>query len=173
MDLALVPLIALCVSSVLSIAALVISFLSYRNSRRAQRSSEDAHHHTQIVSFEQRREEVRVILFESQLHLGAINDCASLINRMIPLAAGVDEETRARLTKTYCDLITETAEKGDLLKSALKALDDLPASPSTESRILIEKARGIMERDFKNVQELSRVVQETSKVLFEIGPESK
>jgi hypothetical protein len=61
-----IPLIALCVSSVLSVAAIVISVLSFRSSRRAQ-------HHTQIVSFEQRRQEVRQILFEGQLMIGEIN----------------------------------------------------------------------------------------------------
>jgi hypothetical protein len=56
-----IPLIALGLSGI----ALIISALSFWFSRRAQ-------HHTQIVSFEQRKQEIRRILLEEQVLHGEI-----------------------------------------------------------------------------------------------------
>jgi hypothetical protein len=58
---------------VLSVAALIISGLSPWNARTARRNSEDAQYHTQIVSFEQRKYDVRQILFQRQILTAEIN----------------------------------------------------------------------------------------------------
>jgi len=60
MDNTYFPLIALCVSTVLSVAAIVIS--------RSQQ------HHNQIVSYEQPRQEVRQICLEGQLLVMELKD---------------------------------------------------------------------------------------------------
>jgi hypothetical protein len=111
-----IPLIALCVSSVLSVAAIVISALSFRSSWRAQR-------HSQIVSFEQRRQEVRQILFEGQLMIGEIN---AEMNRGLINAETLpdpDIPILARETISRLDAITRQR------REALKILEELPSSP--------------------------------------------
>ena len=135
-----IPLIAICVSSVLSVVAIVISALSLRNSRRAQ-------HHTQIVSFEQRKQEVRQILFEILVMLREAND----------------ELNRVTDNKDLIILVALARHKYDVL---LKSLDRVPPTPSTQARLDLEQLGGSAIAMNKEVQTLAK----KSRLLADLCP---
>jgi hypothetical protein len=147
-----IPLIALCVSSVLSVAAIVISALSFRSSWRAQR-------HSQIVSFEQRRQEVRQILFEGQLMIGEIN---AEMNRGLINAETLpdpDIPILARETISRLDAITRQR------REALKILEELPSSPSTQARLQLEEIGGTAIKINTRVQAVLKQVPDVNKTI--------
>jgi hypothetical protein len=153
-----IPLIALCVSSVLSVAAIVISALSLRNSWRAQRSSEDVQHHNQIVSFEQRRQDVREIFLEGQLIAGERSDelnRAILISENQLIVGKMSEQLKRKFleaTKIVRDGVAHNAVVRHEYETVLERLDRIPPTPSTQARLDLEGLRGAAIR-MKNEQQ--------------------
>jgi len=151
-----IPLIAICVSSVLSVVAIVISALSLRNSRRAQ-------HHTQIVSFEQRKQEVRQTFFEGQLMLGEIN---AELNRAIPLF------NDAGSMWPNADEIAEVAVLRHRCQNFLKnVVDRLPSSPSTQARLKLEEIGGEAILLNKDIQVMLKSVRDASQTIEKMRQE--
>ena len=139
-----IPLITLCVSSVLSAIAIVISVLSLRNSRRALRSSEDAQHHTQIVTYEQRKQEVRQLILEQSILNGEIDAELSRIPDSIWLR----------------DKISQVAIIRDRTESSLKNFDAIPSSPSTDARLALEQLGGHAIWAHKTLQQFLKVLRD-------------
>ena len=138
------PLIALCVSSVLSAIAIVISVLSLRNSRRALRSSEDAQHHTQIVSFEERKQEVRQLIREQ----GIFNDEIDAELKRIPDSPWLRER------------ISECAILRDRTQGTLKNFDTIPTLPGTDARVILEQLKGDAMWAHKTLEQFLKVLRD-------------
>jgi hypothetical protein len=87
----------------------ITSRQSLRNSQRALRVSQDAHRHTQIVTFEQRKQDVQQNLFDCHLLFGEVKDLLNrfreevIQNNIEPLADKSDVFDLAR--QDYLDLI--------------------------------------------------------------------
>ena len=113
-----------------SALAIVISALSLWNSWRARCASEDAQHHTQIVAFEQRRQEVREMFLEKQILTVEIN---ANLNRFSD--SEWLREKRSQLAAMH--LQNETF---------LKDFDAIPTSPSTEARLKLERIGGAVKK---------------------------
>jgi hypothetical protein len=139
-----IPLIALCVSSVLSAIAIVISVLSLRNSRRALRSSEDAQLHTQIVTYEQRKQEVRQLILEQSILNGEIDAELSRIPDSIWLR----------------EKISQVAIIRDRTENTLKNFDAIPSSPSTDARLTLEQLGGHAIWAHKSLQTFLKVLRD-------------
>src|SRR6059036_1794300 len=122
----IIPLIALCVSGI----ALVISALSLWFSSRAQ-------HHTQIVSFEQRKQEVRQIIFEGHLLL---KELAGNLNQF-------PDSQKLR------DILGQMAILRHEHDSLLNEMDKIPSSPSTQARLKLEQVGGMAIQINKRIQD--------------------
>ena len=155
-----IPWIALGVS----VFALIISALSLWNSWRARRSSENAQHHTQIVAFGQRKQEIRHIIFETQQLLGESRDALNRAERELRHAE-MTEADRVEISKTNSDLITAIAGAFDKQQACLKDLIDMPSSPSTDARLILEGVGGLANQLNKRVQDLLQRTQETLKLV--------
>jgi hypothetical protein len=140
-----IPLIGLSVSSVLSVAALIISGLSLWNARTPRRNSEDAQYHTQIVSFEQRKYDVRQILFQRQILTAEING----------------ELNRFPDSKWLREKFSELAVVRYQNDKFLKDFDAIPSSPSTETRLKLERIGGAVMEGHLVLQNLLKVVRES------------
>jgi hypothetical protein len=149
-----IPLIALCVSSVLSVVAIVVSALSLSFSWRAQ-------HHTQIVSYEQRKQEVRQSFFEGQLMLGEIN---TELNRAIPLSGDAGWPNASQ--------IAEVAVLRHRCQNFLKnVVERLPSSPSTQARLKLEELGGEAILLNKDIQVMLKNVRDTNQAIEKIQRE--
>jgi len=155
-----IPFIALGVS----IFALIISALSLWNSWRTRRSSEDAQLHNQTVSFEQRKQQVRQTIFETQLRLGEISNHLNRAERKLSLLEGEDA-LRIEVIKTHSDMITDVAAIRSRGQAALKAIIEMPSSPSTPARVTLEEIGGISDQLDKRVQGLFQQTQDVLKIL--------
>ena len=134
-----IPWIALGVS----IVALIISGLSFWNSWRARRSSEDAQHHTQIVTFEQSKQEIRQILLEQEL---------------------LHEEIKRELDRTpdsdhLRDMIARVAIIRKTAEATIKLFDEVPSSPSTDVRLRLEQVRGTSIESKERLQVLLKALR--------------
>ena len=132
-----IPFIALGVS----IAALVISALSLWFSWGAQ-------HHTQIVSFEQRRQEVRQIFLEGQLIVGERNDelnRAILVSENQLIVGKMSEPLKRKFLESIKIVrggITQNTLVRHEYETVLRELDQIPSSPSTQARLDLERLGG-------------------------------
>jgi hypothetical protein len=133
-----IPLIALGLSGI----ALIISALSFWFSRRAQ-------HHTQIVSFEQQKQEIRRILLEEQVLHG---DIKSELDQ-------IPDSHRLR------DMISRGAVIRDRTGASIKTFDDIPSSPSTNTRLRLERVGGTIIEAKESLQVLLKTLHDESAAL--------
>lgn len=122
-------------------AALVVSALSLWVSWRAR-------HHNQIVSFEQRRQEIRQILLEGQIiAVQSINEW----NRGIAISErqliiGKMSESLARKFVEVANIVRDGIARKDVTRhqydEILKDLEQMPPSPSTQARLDLERIGG-------------------------------
>ena len=141
------PLIALWISSVLSVIAIIIAALSLQNSRRAQRTSENAQHHTQIVSFEQRKQEFRQVFLEENLLVIQID---------AELKRFPDNEWRR-------EKFSQLTASQNLKETVIKDFDRIPSSPATEARLKLEDLGGKIMVSNNGLKTLLKLLQDTNR----------
>ena len=141
MGLNLIPLVALCVSSVFSIAALIISYLSYRNSKLARRSSEEAQNHSQIVEFEQRRTELKLFIHRTKILIIEISN---------------NEFYRELRDTKNMQALEDSLRR---METILPRYYQTPPTPSTEDRLTLEQMRASAMELESSVQELKLIAQ--------------
>ena len=141
MGLDLIPLIALVVSSLFSIVALFISYRSYRNSKLARRSSEEAQYHTQVVEYEKCRTELRQVVAQTQLLFREI--------------------AKNELYREFRDTqdLSHLANSLRKMETGLPHYYEIPPTPSTGHRITLEQIRAIAIELQTYVQEIKLIAQ--------------
>jgi hypothetical protein len=142
------------ISLIVSGLAFVISALSLWFSWRAQR-------HSQIVSYEQRKQEVRQAFFEGQLMFGEIN---AELNRAIPLFKDTGWPNASQ--------IAEVAVLRHRCQNFLKnVVERLPSSPSTQARLKLEELGGEAILLNKDIQVMLKNVRDTNESIEKIQRE--
>ena len=126
---AYVPLIALIVSSLLSLAAIIISIV---NTRYTWRTRQD----TETVAFEQRKQEVRTILLQSELRLVQVGF------RLQELEGEVKQRFPVKFDEKISVVMAKFTSMKGKLESVLKQFDTVGSSPSTEARLKLEDVAG-------------------------------
>lgn len=106
-----------------SIAAFVVSLLSFSTSWDGQR-------HNRIVSFEQRRQEVRQTLLEGQLLLAQSDEI---------VRAAIRDANDTVSRDKHADVLHDLAVLRGELEAFLKEFDQIPASPDTKARLALER----------------------------------
>jgi hypothetical protein len=90
----------------------------------------DAQRHDHIVSYEQRRQDVRQSLLESQLRFVEANSI---------LIDAIKDEKKSERRETSAKLLSELTELRGDLDQAIKGVDQLPASAATQARLELER----------------------------------
>jgi hypothetical protein len=124
-----------------SVIALIISGLGFRLSRRAQ-------HHTQIVSFEQRKQEFRQVFLEENL---------LVIQIEAELKRSPDNEWRR-------DKISQLTASQERNKSLIKDFERITSSPATEARLKLEDLGGKIMVSNNTLKTLLKMLQDTKQI---------
>jgi hypothetical protein len=144
---------------VVSVTALLISVLNYRSSR-------DAKHHTQIVTFEQRKQEVRQTLFEGQLLFAEITKELNQFEN----PTNASKNRGRKPSESHADpprIIYYGRSPPRQQQNLLQRLDKVSPSASTEDRLLLEELGGLSTHEpelsecFKDSQILKRMAEIT------------
>ena len=130
----------------ISVLALVVSALSLWNSWHARRSSEDAQNHTQIVSFEQRKQEFRNML---------VAENVLFVQITTELSWFPDSELLR-------NMVSEFAELRHQSEAILKIFDTIPTSPSTHSRLQLEETGALITISHKSYQDFLKILRENN-----------
>jgi hypothetical protein len=139
--------------------------------------------HTKIVSFEQRRQEVRQIFFEGQLIAGEksveLNRAMSICENQLIVGKMSEQLKRKFLegAKISSTGIADNAVVRQEYAAVLKQLDELPSSPSTQARLDLERlaATGIRMKNEQQakLKELRDAVQSLEDTLKRISQETR
>jgi hypothetical protein len=150
--------------------ALMISALSYWNSREALRISRDTQHHTQIVSYEQLKQKVRLTIFDTALLLAEISEEQHQAEGFI-LRSKIDgdmtEEKRAEISQIMRATITTIEIQRHDYQDVLTRLERLPPSHSTEARLILEELDGFATQVKKSIEVVLKKVRHDKATIVE------
>jgi len=129
-----------------SVIALIISGLGFRLSRRAQ-------HHTQIVSFEQRKQELRQVFLEENL---------LVIQIEAELMRFPDNEWRR-------EKFSQLTASQKLNEGLIKDFERIPSSPDTEARLKLEDLGGKIMVSNNTLKTLLKMLHDTNQTQVKGG----
>ena len=142
-------------SSGLSVLAIIISIANTWYTWRTR-------HDTDLVTFEQRKQAVRIMVLED--HISIIE----LIDRLNSLKQTFDQKIGSE--KNPIDaVITKHTELLTSVESLLKTLNRMSSSPSPKARLLLEQTAGSVMELHNNVQRSEKHIDEISQSLLAIS----